>query len=78
MMELLFGQYLRFWDSCVHPSGWPCRPKASSLDRGSEDQDSRRSNANSARKDSNMKFKDKTTDALGLRANTVPSHTRLF
>jgi len=22
-----------------------------------------------------MKLKDKTTDALGLRANTVPSHT---
>jgi len=55
-----------------HRPGWPCRPKAASLTRGSEAQGFARSNANSAceGKDSNMKLKDKTTETLELHANT--------
>jgi len=67
MMELLFVAVLAILDSCVSPLRMALPAKASSLIRGFGGiRSSRRSNAIQRRKDSNMKLKDKTTDALGF------------
>jgi len=76
MMELLFVAVLRFWDSCVSPLRMALPAQGIVADSCSEGSGvSRRSNANSAKEGFEYEVKRQDNYALGLRANTVPSHT---